>query len=251
MTALKKLYDKSKIWFAVLWIIVYCVLMSAGDSLSARLGIEKSVTLAAGILLSAILLLFLKRNGLFADYGLCPPKTSAGSMLYYVPVFIMLTVNLRYGVTLHYGLPETVLYMLAMLCVGFLEEVIFRGLLFEAMRKDSMKAAVIVSSVTFGLGHIINLINGSGAELIPNLLQVVYAAAAGFMFVMMYCKSGSLLVCIAAHGVFNALSVFADEANATVGMRILTALLLTVITGFYAVYLAVTLKKNEKGRNAA
>jgi len=242
MNVLKKLYDKSKIWFAVAWIIAYCVLMSVGDALSAWLGIEKSVTLATGILLSAILLLFLKKNGLFSDYGLCAPKTSARSMLYYVPVFIMLTANLWYGVTLNYGALETTLYILAMLCVGFLEEIIFRGLLFEAMRKDNVKAAIIVSSVTFGIGHIINLINGSGAELIPNILQVVYATAAGFMFVMMYYKSKSLLVCIATHGIFNALSVFANEVNATNEMRILTALLLTVITGSYALYLAFSMK---------
>ena len=242
MNVLKKLYDKSKIWFAVAWIIAYCVLMSVGDALSAWLGIEKSVTLATGLLLSAILLLFLKKNGLFSDYGLCAPKTSARSMLYYVPVFIMLTANLWYGVTLNYGALETTLYILAMLCVGFLEEIIFRGLLFEAMRKDNVKAAIIVSSVTFGIGHIINLINGSGAELIPNILQVVYATAAGFMFVMMYYKSKSLLVCIATHGIFNALSVFANEVNATNEMRILTALLLTVITGSYALYLAFSMK---------
>ena len=246
MKALKNLYDKSKIWFAVLWIIAYCVLLSAGDALSAWIGIDKSVTLAIGILLSAILLMFLKKNGLFLDFGLCAPKTSAKSMLYYIPILVMLTANLWYGVSLNCGALEIVLYILAMLCVGFLEEVIFRGLLFEAMRKDSVKAAIIVSSVTFGIGHIINLINGSGAELLPNLLQVVYATAAGFMFVMMYYKSKSLLVCIAAHGVFNALSVFADEANATTEMRILTAVLLAVITGSYALYLALSMKEKKE-----
>lgn len=245
MIILKKLYDKSKIWFAVSWIIAYCVLMSAGDVLSAWIGIEKSVTLAIGIVLSATLLLFLKKNGLLTNYGLCSPETSARSMLYYVPILIMLSANLWYGVTLNYGSLETVLYVLAMLCVGFLEEVIFRGLLFEAMRKDSVKAAVIVSSVTFGIGHIINLINGSGAELLPNLLQVVYATAAGFMFVMMYYKSKSLLVCIAAHSLFNALGVFANEVGATKEMRILSAILLTVITGTYALYLALSMKEKN------
>ena len=242
MNVLKKLYDKSPIWFAIAWIIAYCVLMSVGDALSASIGIDKSVTLAIGILLSTILLLFLKKNGLFAEYGLCAPKTSAKVMLYYIPILVMLTANLWYGVTLNHGALETVLYILAMLCVGFLEEVIFRGLLFEAMRKDSVKAAIIVSSVTFGIGHVINLINGSGAELLPNMLQVVYATAAGFMFVMMYYKSKSLLICIVAHGAFNALSVFANEANATPEMRILTAILLTVITGSYALYLALSMK---------
>ena len=243
MNVLKKLYDKSRIWFAVAWIIAYCVLMSAGDAISVNIGIEKSATLIIGLILSAALLLFLKKNGLFSNYGLCAPKTSAKSMFYYIPILVMLTANLWYGVTLNYGALETALYIAAMLCVGFLEEVIFRGLLFEAMRKDSEKAAVIVSSVTFGIGHIINLINGSGAELLTNLLQVVYATAAGFMFVMMYYKSKSLLVCIAAHSVFNALSVFANEASAKTEMRIVSALLLTVISGAYAVYLALSVKK--------
>ena len=49
-----------------------------------------------------------------------------------------------------------------MLCVGFAEEVIFRGFLFRAMEKDNVKTAIIGSSVTFGLGHVLNLVNGSG-----------------------------------------------------------------------------------------
>ena len=246
MKVLKKLYDKSKIWFALAWIIAYCVLLSVGDGLSAEVGIEKSVTLAIGILLSAILLLFLKKNRLFSDYGLCLPKASAKSMLYYLPILVMLTANLWYGVTLNYGALETVLYILSMLCVGLLEEVIFRGLLFETMRGESVKAAIIVSSLTFGFGHIINLINGSGAELLPNLLQVVYATAAGFMFVMMYYRSKSLVVCILSHGLFNALGAFANESAATAEMRILTAILLTAITGSYALFLALSTKGKMK-----
>ena len=239
---LKKLYDKSRIWFAVVWIVIYCVLLSLGDSISSMIGVEKAVTLPVGLLLSAILLLFLKKNGLFEAYGICASKAGARSMLYYLPILVMLTANLWYGVTMNYGLAETLLYVLSMFCVGFLEEVIFRGLLFNAMREDNYKVAVIVSSVTFGIGHIINLINGSGAELIPNLLQVIYATAAGFMFVMIYCKTESLRGCILIHGLFNALSVFSNESAATTETRIIFCILLTAITAAYAVYLALTMK---------
>ena len=244
---LKRLYDKSRIWFSVTWIIAYCVLLSLGDSLSGLIGVEKSLTLPIGILLSIVLLLFFKKNRLFEEYGICRSRVSARSMLWYLPLLLMLSANLWHGVTLNLDLSEAVLYMLSMLCVGFLEEVIFRGLLFNAMRKDGIKAAIIVSSVTFGIGHIINLVNGSGAQLLPNLLQIVYATAAGFMFVMMYLKTDSLIGCIAAHGLFNAISVFADEVRVTTEMRILTCVLLTVITGAYAVYLAWTMKgrKND------
>ena len=78
---------------------------------------------------------------------------------------------------------------------------------------------------------------GSGAELLPNILQVVYATAAGFMFVMIYYKTESLLVCIGAHGVFNALSVFVNEAAVSDTMHILSCVFLIVVCGGYAVYL--------------
>ncbi len=244
---LKKLYDKSRLLFAVTWIIAYCVLMSAADALSEKLGTDKLITFPVALLLSVTLLVFLRRNGLFTAYGLCRSGASAKSMLYYLPLFLMLIANLWYGTALGCGIPEAALYILTMLCVGFLEEVIFRGLLFHAMRGDNAVPAVIVSSVTFGVGHIVNLLNGSGAELLPNLLQVVYATAAGFMFVMIYLKTGSLFGCIAAHGIFNALSVFADESGMTAATRILSALLLTLITGGYALWLALSMRK-ERGK---
>lgn len=241
---MRTLYDKSRLGFAIVWIIVYCAMMSVGDAVSEIIGISKSVSLLVGLLLSAILIVFLKKHELLDAYGLCAPKASLKKMLYYVPVIIMLTANLWYGVRLNFGVVETVLYILTMFCVGFLEEIIFRGLLFEAMRKDSVRAAVIVSSVTFGVGHIVNLVNGSGAQLLPNMLQVIYATAAGFMFVMMYYRSKSLWTCIIAHGLFNAISVF---SNNEVGeeMQIVSAIMLTVITGSYAIYLAIGNKRDK------
>lgn len=246
MKALKSLFEKSEIGFALTWIGAYCVLMSVGDSLSVMIGLEKSVTLAVGLLLSAVLICFLKKNNLFEDYGLCRSQAKIGSMLYYLPVLVMLSANFWYGVKLNYGVTETLLYILSMICVGFLEELIFRGLLFNAMRKTNFKVAVIVSSVTFGIGHIINLVNGSGMDLIPNLLQVVYATSAGFMFVMMYCKEKSLITCIITHSLFNGVSAFANEASATNEMRVISCILLTLITGAYASYLAFTLKSNSR-----
>ena len=242
---LKKLYDKSKIWFSILWIVAYCMLMSLGDYVSQIVGVKKSITLVIGLVLTLILFLFLKKNKLFKDYGFCLPSVSCKSMLYYLPLLVMLSANLWYGVSLNYTILETVIYILTMLCVGFLEETIFRGLLFEAMRKDNQKIAIIVSSVTFGIGHIINLINGSGAELLPNLLQVIYSTSAGFMFVMIYCKSKSITACIISHGLFNSLSAFSNEALLTTKNQIISSILLTLITSAYAIYLVFAIKKEN------
>ena len=243
---LKKLYEKSEIWFAVAWIIAYVVLASTGDNISADLGIDKIVTLPILIAMSACLYFFVRKNGLTEKYGLCRPKLPAARMLYYIPLLVLLTANLWYGVAMNMSPLETVLYVLSMFCVGFLEELIFRGLLFQAMVKDGVKSAIIVSSVTFGIGHIVNLINGSGAELLSNLLQVVYAVAIGFAFVMIYVKSRSLMPCIIVHSVFNGLSAFANEAAMTPQREIVSGILLAVIAGGYAVYLGLAVKENHK-----
>lgn len=240
---LKKLYNKSEIRFAVIWIIAYVVLVSAGDNLSQAFGISKIVTLPVLVVLSAILFLFVKNNGLTEKYGLCRPQIPGVKMLFYFPLIVLITANLWYGVALNQSPPETLLYILSMFCVGFLEEMIFRGFLFNAMAKDGVKSAIVVSSVTFGAGHIVNLVNGSGAQLLPNLLQVMYATAVGFAFVMIYYKSKSLMPCILTHGIFNGLSAFANEAAMTVQREILTGVLLAVIAGGYAVYIALAVKE--------
>lgn len=242
---IKKLYTKSEICFAIAWIIAYIVSASVGDNLSAKMGIEKIVTFPILAILSAVLFFFLRKNGLIEKYGLLPPQLPASKMLFYVPLLILLTANLWYGTAINMSPAETALYILSMLCVGFLEEVIFRGFLFQAMAKDSVKSALIVSSVSFGIGHIVNLINGSGAELLPNLLQVIYAMSAGFAFVLIYYKTKSLIPCIITHGVFNALSAFANEAVMTPKRQIISSVLLTLITGGYAVYIALAVKENK------
>ena len=243
---MKKLYEKSRLAFSIIWIVAYCVLMSMGDSLSESVGISKSVTLPIAFTMSAILIIFIKRNRLDNEYGLCKSKVPAGKMLFYIPLAILMSANLIYGFKLNLPPTETVLYILTMFGVGFLEEVIFRGLLFKAMAENGIKSAIIVSSITFGMGHIINLFNGSGAELLPNILQVIYAAAAGFMFVMIFYKSGSLIPCIIGHGVFNALSVFADESALSLNQRIVSCIFLVVVSGGYGAYIALKVKDINK-----
>ena len=243
---LKKLYGKSEIWFAVAWILAYVVLASTGDNVSEALGISKIITLPILIALSAILYFFVKKNGLTEKYGLCKPRRPAAKMLFYAPLLVLLTANLWYGVSVNQSPLETVLYILSMFCVGFLEEMIFRGLLFQAMAKDGVKSAIFVSSVTFGMGHIVNLINGSGAELLANGLQVLYAVAIGFAFVMICCKTRSLVICIIIHSVFNGLSAFANEAAMTPKRQVLSGILLTVIAGGYALYLALAVKEEPE-----
>lgn len=246
---IKWLYKKNEIWFAVTWIIAYCVLASIGDNLSDNIGISKILTLPILLLLCVILFTFVVKNKLSEKYGLCKAQMPASGMLFYIPLIILLTANFWYGFAMNLSPLETVLYILSMLCVGFLEEMIFRGFLFNAMAQNGTKSAIIVSSVTFGIGHIINLINGSGAELLPNILQVISAIAVGFAFVMIYYRTKSLILCIVTHGLFNSASAFSNEAAITTDKNIISCVLITLIAGAYAVYIALAVKHREQKRS--
>ena len=243
---MNRLYKKNELLFSLVWIAVYVFGLSVADNLSKTLGMEKIITVVVSILLSVILFVWMQNNNLFRKYGLCRPQIPASKMLYYIPLIFMISVNLWYGVSMNLSIAETVFYIISMLAVGFLEEIIFRGLFFQAMCKDGVKTAVIVSSITFGMGHIVNLFNGSGADLLSNVLQVGYAIAVGFLFTIIFYKTKSLLACIGTHSVLNALSVFGNETAMTAEKEIISAAALAGISILYTIYI-LKLDGNRSG----
>ena len=106
------------------------------------------------------------------------------------------------------------------------------------MEKSNVKSAIIVSAITFGVGHIINLFNG--AELLPTLLQIAYAASVGYLFVIIFYKSKSLLPCIVTHDLVNSLSIFNVEN--TVSMYV-APIFLIIIPLAYAFYINSKVKE--------
>ena len=232
---MKRLYEKNELTFALIWIGVYVVSLSLGDVLSDMIGIEKVANAVIGLVLMLGLYIWVLKNGLWEYYGFCRLKRSAKDYLYFVPLVLLVSVNLWWGVQFRFTALETALYVFSMLCVGFLEELIFRGFLFKSLCKDNLKQAIIISSVTFGIGHIVNLLNG--AELVPTLLQICYAVAAGFMFTYIFHTCGSLWPCILAHSGINGLSVFASDTAELMTNQVIGALFLTVLAVGYSVYI--------------
>lgn len=248
---MKKLYEKNELIFALVWIGIYCVLQSLANPLDKIIGIENLAGAVVCIMQTFALFFFMKKNGMLEKYGLCRPAVPARRFLYYIPLIILATNNLWNGVAVNYPWFEMVCHICLMLCVGFMEEVIFRGFLFRAIAKDNVKTAVIISSITFGIGHLLNLVNGSGMGLAANLFQVVGAIAFGFLFVILFYRSGSLLPCIIAHSVINILSAFANTTGLTVEKRIAFSLMESVMIIIYAFILTKTLPENRYHKNQA
>lgn len=230
---MKQLYEKNELTFAIVWIIGYVVLFSVADDVSQSLGVEKIITAPVGVLSALVLFLWIKKQNLSETYGLCLFKGNWKDYLYFTPLLLIMTTNLWNGVAMNAAPGETVLHILSMVCVGFLEEVIFRGLLFKAIYKSNPKQAILISSITFGIGHVVNLLNG--ADLLPTILQICYASAIGFLFTIIFYKGKSLVPCIITHGIVNSLSVFSVEGTRM--WNIVTSAALCAISLGYALWI--------------
>ena len=229
---MRKLYEKNEILFAVLWILLYCF---TTIPIRGSLG-DESIWMTIVLLAIAVAVtVFIKNNHLEKKYGLTGWPQNTKRYLFFIPMWILVTGNLWGGFGIAYDGIKQVFAVLSMLLVGYVEEVIFRGFLFKALiPKDGIKPAIIISSVTFGIGHIINLFAGQAS--LETIIQVFFAIAWGFLFTFVFYKCQSLLPCIIAHGLVNAFSKFANESNSTMTAWIyMTATILIAIV--YGIYL--------------
>lgn len=202
---MNKLFEKYETLICIFLIILYVVTNSVCVQLFGDISLAGFVvnTILSVFLLGIIIAL--KRT---AYYGLTK-AVNIKKCFYFIPLLLILTVNLWNGININNPTSEIVLHILTMIQIGFIEEIIFRGFLYKMMEKSNAKVAIIVSSLTFGIGHIVNLFNGT--DLIPTLLQICYAVSIGYLFVIIFRKTKSLIPCIIAHSVMNALSIFHVE----------------------------------------
>lgn len=241
MKIMIRIWEKSELWFALLWIAVYMTGNSLSAELPGALGTKSYASAVFHVAVSLSLFFWVRENGLAKRYGLCKADAPASQFLWYIPLVVLPLISLWNGVTLNLSITDAVFSICSMIGVGFLEELLFRGFLFRAASHGSVKMGIVISSVSFGLGHIFNLVNDRGTELPENIWQVIFATAFGFLCAIIFCRGGSLRSCILAHSAFNVASVFAKDAEITVPMQILrnTASLVLVIG--YAWFLASTL----------
>lgn len=230
---MKKFFEKHETPMCILLIILYVVINSYCVQNFGVTDYRSAVINTAFSIALIILTIALKR---ISYYGLTNAENPK-KFLCFLPLVLIVSVNLWSGININNAPKEIVFHILTMLNVGFIEEIIFRGYLFKMMEKDNVKAAIAVSSITFGIGHIVNIFNG--AEFIPTLLQICYATAVGYLFVVIFRKSKSIIPCIIVHSVNNALSIF--NADNTVSLYV-APIFLIVVPLLYAVYINKTVK---------
>ena len=204
---MRKFYETKPVLFAILWIVVYVVLIAP---LRGRFGDGSLQMLLGLVAISAALLAAIRLLGIQKELGMTRWLQNGKALLWLLPMWVLSTGNLWGGVSVRYDAITSVMAVLSFLLVGVAEEIIFRGFLFNGMRKTGrLTVAIVVSAITFGMGHIVNLLTGHATA--ETLVQMIFAVAWGFLFTFAYLKGGSLLPCIAIHGLIDAFSVFSRD----------------------------------------
>ncbi len=227
---MRKLYEKKEILFAVLWIVAYCVILG---TIRGNFGDASVYMLLTLIVFAAGIIAFVKANHLEEKYGLAGWPKDTKKYLFFIPMWILATGNIWDGFSPSYQSSSLVFALLSMILVGFVEEMIFRGFLFRAMLGENKAVvAVIVSAVTFGIGHIVNLFTGQAS--FETVMQILFAISWGFILTMVCYKSGSIIPCIIAHSAIDALSVLGADNVLIDWIYIISTI---VVAFLYCIYL--------------
>lgn len=199
---MRTLQDTKPIWHALIWIGIYILAVNLGDNVGAMLDFPELTSLVL-VAVSAVLIVYLRGGGRLSAYGVrlvqpgTPPLT-----LFYAPLFAIAFLEYAKGFAPDLDLQIILYVILLMAAVGFIEELLFRGFLLQALRtRGNLNRAILISGVTFGLGHIVNLLRGY--SLTDQALQLVVAVLVGIALAYCVALTGSIMPGVAFHILFN------------------------------------------------
>ncbi len=231
-----KIHQRKLMFPALFWLGLYLLLSTVMGNIAQT---DQQLYLFSALpqlVLALLCFFYLYQTGLSAQIGLTTPaieKTT--TMLYYLPLLLVSCFSLLYGLRTNLS-SLTILAFLGMYSgVGFMEEVIFRGLMFDALsRKWNHILVIFFISLTFAIGHIISIVVVE-MSVFENFLQIVNAFVVGILFMIVMVSSRNLKACIFAHILYNFLSSISNVGNTPIKIIVFN----TVITFLYTFYLWV------------
>jgi len=230
---MKKIQETKPIWHAMIWIIAYIILVNVGDMISEVIGVANSATSAILIIFSTAVLLYVNKNNWTRYYGLSWPKKADFQKTWlYIPLAIIAVLQYSKGFNDLLNFRDIAIIIVLMIGVGFIEELLFRGFLYQGiLKKGKLANAIIVSGITFGIGHIVNLMRGY--SLADQGLQIVIAIALGITLALLVSVTDSIIPGIVFHTLLN-ISGNVTNSNQTIELYIVIfSLVLCVVYSLY------------------
>lgn len=238
--------ERKPILHTIVWIMVYIVGVNIGDGFEAQTGIPNLVTALLLVVLSGVLFAYIKRNGWVERLGLKRiRKEDMKQALYFVPLLLLVLFQFSSGLDPSLGAMDIAVFCLLMSGVGFIEEVLFRGFLYQAIEtRSGVRRAVLISGITFGIGHIVNLTRGYGYA--EQLGQVIVAVAIGITLALIVALTRNIVPGILFHILFN---ISGSVTRQDTGWETMLAVAIVVLSLGYAISLSKSLRNRNEARN--
>jgi membrane protease YdiL (CAAX protease family) len=226
MQAIKSFVTRHPVYFALIVMAIAMVLteIPLEGVLTPSMGFQKA-SYMSGILeqggVSLLLVLLIAGLGMTREAGFTAPSAWKSVWLIW-PVLVFSLLN---GSELLEGIIKIdwsdgiliVLFVLLYVSVGFVEEILFRGLVLPLMlrawgaTRRGIFAAVITSSAVFGLVHLVNLLMGR-RDLLTTGTQIIYGTFFGVFFAACFLRNRSIWPVIFGHFLFDLCGNFGDIA---------------------------------------
>lgn len=236
---------KKELTFSAIWTVIYFILVILANVLSNYVvKVPNSVNAFVEILFPAVVIAYLKKRGLLSYYGINSLKhLNYKNLLFCVPMIIIAFLNLGFGIHINYSWQQILLISVAMLGVGFSEEILFRSFLVKAVMNKNTKAAIFIPSIVFGVIHLANLFGG--ANLIQTVLQVIYATSFALMCSLFFIKTNNIIPCMICHSITNVTNSFLPD-DLSIAYQCMGCIALIIPSAFYALFLYRTNKALTK-----
>lgn len=207
-------------------ILLYIVFMLIGtqssnyvfnltDSKIAQMAILTSGQVVATIGVNKII----KKHYSWEEVGF--GKINKKSMTWFIPyilIILIMATTLLVGIFNNFSKIDEMLWIMLVLNLigtmyaGFSEEVIFRGVILNNLKKDSsLILAMLVSSVGFSILHITVVF--SGFSLIESVYKVFYTSLLGFAFGALAIKINNLWPLVIFHVLWNYVIIASSLIN--------------------------------------
>lgn len=127
---------------------------------------------------------------------------------YYIPLLLVLgTLSLKgFG---EVNLSKAVFFIFFTLLVAFVEETIYRGLIFKTLLQKSAVTAVVTSSILFSITHLLNALSGQNA--VDTMIQLLYALLLGAVLALLMVKNGNIVPLVLFHFIHNLIQFLSND----------------------------------------
>ena len=192
---------------------------------------------------------------LYLGYDVLNPKHAITKRIVLILPCVLVAVNnlplvaiLRSDARVTGNAAEIAFFAVECILVAMFEELAFRGVLFlSILKKRKSKKhvffSIIVSSVLFGLFHIINLFYGASFGSVA--LQVGYSTLVGCMCAFILITTRSIWLCAAVHAVYNFCGQIVPRLGEGEMLNTPEIIITVIISLFCAIYIVISLIKTD------